>query len=359
MDLKARIFLTQPRENDGSRTSNRYDYQKNWAICKLTELHSAGDDFLLSFEFHDDILVFDSSTQPTSIECFQVKSKEKQPWPLRDLFTGKKTKNETKPSVLAKMYLHLKAHTTSIIGLTFVTNNYFNSTLEGDIACSEVSSFTLSQLSKDELKKLSDKMEKELETDDLDSFYKMTNILQHALDINHHSEITQAKLGQFIEKVLPNVRYQIGPLYKTIFDEVKNKSNYESQVLNFDDLKTLKSISRSDFDSYLSVLKNQDEFKELIQSVENRLNSENVNFKFVKDFRKEAKTYEIDRMDHTNSLLQTKQKEVRTLIDNYAGSTNLLYEQMEEIFTKMNNNTNVYPETYLKAMILCELYGKG
>lgn len=76
MSLVEKLKKIKPRENSGSISSNRFDYQKNWAICKLIEL-SKQSDFLLAFEFYEDIIVFDSSTVPNIIDFYQVKTKNK------------------------------------------------------------------------------------------------------------------------------------------------------------------------------------------------------------------------------------------------------------------------------------------
>jgi hypothetical protein len=359
LELTTSLFLKQPRENAGSRTSNRYDYQKDWAICKLTELHASGGDFLLSFEFHDDILVFDSSTAPSEINCFQIKSKEKKGWTPKELYTGKKGKRGDSYSFLAKLYLHLKDHQANVAGLSFVTNSFVKSKLKDDSECSAVESFMLGDLSEDVLKKLCDQMKMDLKTQDLDDFCKVTKIHQHQLDINHHSEITQGRLAKFIEVALPNVRYQIGPIYKAIFDEVKTKTNVEHQVLNFDDLKRLKSISRTDFDRYLKAISDQEDFRELAKSIENRLNAEQASFSFVAEFGRYAKQYEVDRMDHTNMILQSTVSQIAGEIKVHSSISPQITQQMQEIFDKLPEGTNVFPGSYLRTIILFELYGKG
>ncbi|GAG02404.1 unnamed protein product, partial [marine sediment metagenome] len=73
MSLKTQL-IQEPRENAGSKSSNRFDYQKNWALCKLLELHLSGRDYILVLDFHEDILVLDSEVDPKEIEFYQIKT---------------------------------------------------------------------------------------------------------------------------------------------------------------------------------------------------------------------------------------------------------------------------------------------
>lgn len=88
------IFAEKPRENAGARDSNRFDYQKNWTIVKLMELHTTGQDYLLAFEFHEDIAVFNSSADPTQVDFYQVKTNKDPQWKLTDFAKTKKGKDD-------------------------------------------------------------------------------------------------------------------------------------------------------------------------------------------------------------------------------------------------------------------------
>jgi hypothetical protein len=73
MALKDTFLTVTPRENAGARSSDRSDYQKDWALCQLLRLHGSGSDYLIVFDLHDDILIFDSEANPTLISFYQSK----------------------------------------------------------------------------------------------------------------------------------------------------------------------------------------------------------------------------------------------------------------------------------------------
>jgi hypothetical protein len=80
MSLKDLIVQKKPRETSGPRSANRFDFQKSWALCRLLELHQSGQDYLIVFDYHDDVLVLDSATDPNRIDFYQIKTKQNGHW---------------------------------------------------------------------------------------------------------------------------------------------------------------------------------------------------------------------------------------------------------------------------------------
>ena len=72
-DLRDAIIRLKPREHAGSRSADRFDYQKDWAICKLLQLHESSADYLIAFDVFDDVVVLNSEATPDRISFFQIK----------------------------------------------------------------------------------------------------------------------------------------------------------------------------------------------------------------------------------------------------------------------------------------------
>ena len=64
MNLADKLLAVPQRENAGSRTANRFNYQQVWAFNYMLDLLGTEVDFLLLMEFHDDIIVLDSASNP-------------------------------------------------------------------------------------------------------------------------------------------------------------------------------------------------------------------------------------------------------------------------------------------------------
>ncbi|TAK09860.1 MAG: DUF4297 domain-containing protein, partial [Rhizorhabdus sp.] len=63
-DLFADLTKKPQRETAGSDASTRFDYQKDWAFCEMMQRHRAEENYLIAFEFHDDVLFLSPAEQP-------------------------------------------------------------------------------------------------------------------------------------------------------------------------------------------------------------------------------------------------------------------------------------------------------
>lgn len=68
---KLKDSFVKPRDISGPRSSNRFDYQKDWAILKMMEMYEVEEDFLLVMDYYDDVVVYDSATDPENISFFK------------------------------------------------------------------------------------------------------------------------------------------------------------------------------------------------------------------------------------------------------------------------------------------------
>lgn len=314
-ELKQNIVKNKPRENSGSSSSNRFDFQKNWALCKILELHEQPDDYLVTLEFHDDVIVFDSSENPGKISFYQVKTNKSANWTINSLIKRKKGKDgNLLNSHLGKLYEHIEKFDGSVASLNFVTNNKIKGKLSTGTKCEETLGFCCRDLEKNELDKVIQSLKEEHSLNTLKDFSKITYFKLGELSIDKHSELTKIKLAEYIEKHLPHVKYQISPLYKSIFDEIRKKSNVEHSIIDFGELKRYKSVSRNDFDSYLEVLESSNSINDLLLSIESRLNAENADFSLIKKFRKNSKLYEIKKMTYNDRPLKNIEKEIKQAI---------------------------------------------
>lgn len=360
IDIKKNIMQIRPRENSGSTSSNRFDFQKNWAICKILELHQKPDDYLLTLDYYDDIIIFDSSSDPKKISFFQVKTNKSPNWTLNSLTSRKKGKTGFLNSHLGKLYDNLEKFGDAVQTLNFITNNKIKGKLKTNLKCEDTSGFCCNDLEKDALDKIIGDLKIEHSLNSLKSFENITYFKLGELSIDKHTEITKGLLVDFLDKNLPTVKYQIAPLYKSIFDEIRKKSNFEKEILNFEELKLKKSISRENFDSYITELQKTENLKDERVSIENRLNAELISFDKIKFFLKNSALYEIKKMNYNDKYLINIEKKIEKLIskNNYDFS-NGLYNCMDLVFLDLINlvsPNSVIDNEMLKTIILHKLY---
>ena len=86
MNAIEEIAKTQPKENAGAATSKSFEYQMNWGLSKLLELEEKGEDYTIAFDYHDDIIVFNSEANATEVDFYQVKTKTNGQWRLGEIY---------------------------------------------------------------------------------------------------------------------------------------------------------------------------------------------------------------------------------------------------------------------------------
>ena len=101
-EIQKVLIENKPTEKGGAINEERLTFQKDWAICKLIELHKNQEDYLMIFEYHDDILILDSCENPTLISFYQIKTKTTGHWRTASLLEKQKKPN----SYLGKLFLN-------------------------------------------------------------------------------------------------------------------------------------------------------------------------------------------------------------------------------------------------------------
>lgn len=147
-------------ETGGGHGQKGVDFQRAWALSRMFEIEDSGaTDFLFLFEAIQDVAVLDSPTDPTSIQIYQVKKKDRNEWDwskLTELHDPTKKCKPKNPSAIAaspigKLYSTVIAFKDLQSSGGFVSNAGANLPLaNGGNAATSVSC-DLSQLSSDHL----------------------------------------------------------------------------------------------------------------------------------------------------------------------------------------------------------------
>jgi hypothetical protein len=360
MDLKQRISEQRPRESSGSRSANRFDYQKDWAILKLIELHNSGKDYLLVMDYYDDIVIFDSETDPKYMEFFQIKTSSTN-WTLNKLLKRNKGENGLLPSIIGKMYeckLQFPNHTLS---LNFVSNSYLSIDLK-DKKTKSVSKkeIPFSEICDKKIVEIINQLKEEhCLTDDPD-FIEITFFRVSDLIVNEREAFVKGKLSDFLEELNPKGTFKISLVYNTLFDEVKRKNNYEGNITSFEELSKRKGIGRSHFTSIIKNFINNDIKMEKMWSLtENRLNAEGVSMIEILELQEAWDTYKLEKMDLTNHYLQDIRKTINKIVQPYRTKKLLHKEIIEPAYQDFisTHKVDLYTEHYIKAIILMEYLG--
>lgn len=362
MELRNRIIEQKPRENSGTSSSNRFDYQQDWAICKLLELHQSGNDYLLVLDYHDDVVVLNSSENPSEMSFYQLKTKGSGNWTLKAMLKRGKGASGELPSMLGKLYgckLSFPEHTLS---LNFVSNASFSVELK-DVKQKSIDKRTIcfSDLSSKEFLNVVSEIKTEHGLTDEPDLIDITFLHVSDLIINDRETYVKGKLSDFMESLNPDGKFKISLVYTTIFDEIKRKNNYEHEITDFDDLVKHKAVSRSYFQTILKNFNIDNTCDEMWQLSQDNLSKELPPFVVAK-LRAAWRKHEIERMDGTNQVLRNMRDTINALVVPYRLDLtifNLHSQVLEPVYREYvkKHSLAIYNEHYIKAVILMEYYG--
>lgn len=122
MTLETKILSEKPREESGSKTSRKYQFQKDLSLYILLKEHSKREDYLFLFDFHEDLIISNSSSTLEELECIQIKSKDKGNWTINELTKQPKDKN----SIIGKLYYNRIVFEDAVKSLTFMSNGTYS-----------------------------------------------------------------------------------------------------------------------------------------------------------------------------------------------------------------------------------------
>lgn len=359
MELKKVISSNKPRENSGSRSSNRFDFQKDWAITKLIELHKSKEDYLLVMDYFDDVVVFDSAETPTNVSFFQVKTRGNN-WTISRLLERKKGKDGPLLSIIGKMYeckMQFPKHTLS---LNFVTNAKFSVMLKEKEKGLGKETICFNDINDKELEKIVKQIRDEHLLEEEPDFLEITFYQKDNLNIDDRETYVTGKLSHFLEELNPEGTFKISLVYKTLFDEIKRKNNYEGEINDFETLAKHKGISKPYFSSIVSEFTKSNKVEKAWQMIQTKLNSENVPMLEIFELSNTWDTYHVEKIDRANLRLQELKKSISRIVESHRSENfGLFYSEfvlkVYGIFQEKNNE-ELYSEHYIKVIIISEYF---
>ena len=240
-DLFEQLVSKPQREIAGADASSRFDYQKNWAFCEMLRRHMAGADYLVAFEFHDDVVFLAPSAAPKSVEFIQVKTvRAAVPRKLSTL-TSRKAKSN---SILGKMVTNFagicSAHDVNVILVSNVAFEFAHADLSA----------------KDLAKKFRDKIIQKLKAElpgfseaHIDKIHFMiTGVSLDAMHSFLHGVAMELFKGRFGEEHGLNVHGWV----RLLKSEIVRKNDYASNAIkNVSELISKKCIGKEEVESSL------------------------------------------------------------------------------------------------------------
>lgn len=232
------------RETAGSDSASRFDYQKDWAFCEMMKKHIGGQDYLVAFEYHDDVLFLAPSDCPETAEFCQVKTSSSADARKLSTLTARP---KGRASILGKMFANFEGICSSQdVRLVLVSNTAFE--------------FSQNQVCADELdekfrKKLADKLKTEISDFD-ESQLKRLHFLVTGVSLDAMKSFLEGEAMElFSQKFGEDHGLNVRTWVRLLKGEIARRNNYPSdKVKDAADLIDKKCINRPLVEETLSVI---------------------------------------------------------------------------------------------------------
>lgn len=254
MDLIKKLLNTKPREESGSKTARKFTFQQDLSLYLLLKMHDSKEDYVFLFDFHDDLMILNSSEKPQKIAFYQIKSKDSGNWTIHSLT---KRKSDETLSILGKLYnnkIDFPNHTES---LNFISNaRYSMKELRNGENSISRDKIKVNELLEDIIKSCKDSIKEEHGIKDEIDLENYT--VFHVTNLSNKDSSTHCigALSNFVNKLNP--ANQINPelAYKQIINEVSRKTKNtfsENTFDNYKDLVQKKGITKKEFLGFLEI----------------------------------------------------------------------------------------------------------
>ena len=347
-DLLNKLIAKPQREIAGSDTASRFDYQKNWAFCQMLRRHMEGADYLVAFEFHDDVVFLEPSASPSTVEFFQVKtSSSAKPRKLAALTSCGSTSN----SILGKLFKNFtgiwSSHTVKVVLVSNVAFEFAESNLAAE------------HIDPKYRKKIVEKLKAELPDfveAQFDSLhFIVTGVSIEAMHSFLHGEAMHFFKHEFGEDHGLNVHSWV----RLVQSEIARKNNYPSdKIADVPELVNKKCVGRDFVKDSLSVVRARTRPASDLAIVNEELKKAGWNSTELMRLSKRFPTVTADYVDPTNQeAAELVQKIEQLLADNSDPSLSALVVAAEkEILPTL---TWPYGErTYIAAMCILVFHEK-
>lgn len=242
-----------PDDNSGSTASNRFGYQKNWPIYKLLELESLGRDYMIIMDYHEDVIILDSSTKVENIDFYQLKTRSGNYWNQGDLISGEaKSKEGVKHSILGKLLKH-SFDFPSARDYYFVTDSFLSPGLiikGDDFQKGKIPFAKFKPERQESIKKAIRSEIPDLKDEVWDHLY----ISQEQLKSDNYKETIIGYIDKFIDRNLSMTDIKATTLYESLFSEMESLQDFEGAITETDILTIKKSFKHSDFQRFIKKL---------------------------------------------------------------------------------------------------------
>ena len=381
------IAFTLPKENAGAGTSLRFEYQMNWGLNKLLELENSGDDYVIAFDYHDDIIVFDKEIDATTVDFYQIKTKKNGEWGLREIYNpnveedeseklseeeSEKIEEKEKPSkggdktakngskklsYMAKLLAH-SLQIKSSRDFYFVTNRQFKPHgFKKSPSGKELSFDDIDSKFQEKIKKALLAEETKL---DVEEHIKHFYILQDQIPLDKFKQTLHGEIRDFLKAKAANAEIDAEVFYETLLNRIiRTRNNYDEEINDAKQFIEKKCFTKSQFSELVTRLSCLESFGDRCQKITTWLTVPSVLPYEADEIQQQLKEIRRDMSLYGNMALSRVINKIKDVIDSNkmerTDTSYLIYaRRMVGILLAEMDEAKNYEENYLTALTLYE-----
>ncbi|WP_424475035.1 dsDNA nuclease domain-containing protein [Oceanobacillus kimchii] len=350
-----RIIESDLREQAGSDSYNRFEYQVYWAVYYMIKQIEINSDFYVFCEFHDDIAKMDLSDNPQCAEFFQVKTTTRyKKWKIDHLAktTKKKSGKGFKNSFLGFIFYNFLNFQDECQKCHFVSNidvdpkiRLWQSIIEDKKILFEEEEDLYNEI-RTYLRKEYEELEENTFNTSFNNFIQNTFIYFGELPLSGYEKVVS---GSFFELLKNDNIYtsNSNKILKDIIEEVRKKSKTKIETpISFNTLKQKKGISSEVFNNIKEQIHDIKKDEQVYLIIKNGLKQYDVSEIKIGVIISSLKRHKRKLLDPSNKLYIATNEQLITfiediLIENYDDVGEFEFIQKYIIKEVINQNESV------------------
>lgn len=338
-----KVLSSKLREQAGSDTYNRFEYQVHWIAYHMIKEYKKGNEFLILCEFHDDMVKGGNSENPQDLEFYQIKTSEtKKNWKINDLFR----KDKKTHSFLGFIFYNFINFDLECSKCHFVSNIGVND----EIAIWQ-SIIEDNKILKDENIEIYNKVKElvraeydEYSNDEFDNifdkFIQNTYIYNGDLPLYQYEQIIKGEFADLLDDKQIYVSSS-NKILRDIIEDIRKKSKTKIQTpISLNKLKEKKSISSNIFKDIDFKIDGHIKKEDLYNDIEECLEEFGFNMIYRRKVTRILKKHHTNILNISNSLYIDICNEIETIINDKI--TNCILEldnkqELEQLIIKIKD----------------------
>lgn len=325
------------KERGGRHGAKGHDFQRYWALCHLLRLDLERNDFVVLFEFIEDVAVLDAEITPTKIELFQIKKKGgSATWKISSLFKAPK---EGK-SIVAKLYESRATSPDRKAKIAFVSNAPVEAKLSNGVVSTTLAEFSATSLEDSVRDSLVKAVSTELGCDESDVEVEALSFSKSSLAMDDLETHAVGVVSSYLATKDPDHAARSDVFCKALYGEIAIRSTVTLDSDTFEALRKSRGISKAQLSSMLATTLSRKPAREILESAISGLASANVSFVERSRLKDAARRYLIGRSGRDASIVAALEQDISHLLASVPGDLVSLWDVANWIADEINASSH-------------------